>query len=111
MVMRLVRGLAALLLVMLCGCASSKTISRHDLATDTALAASLASESKLFVALRLQELTTENYNHEHPKYLEDKASELLKELAGKSPDGDVATQYQQLRQALSELSVRLQSLH
>jgi hypothetical protein len=109
--MRVVHCLILCGLVGLSGCGSSKTISRHDLATDAALAASLASESKLFIELRLQSRTTDNYNHEHADYLEDQASDLLKELTGKFPEGDAAAACQQLRSAVSELSLQLQTLH
>src|SRR5947209_1323723 len=109
--MRVVRCLLLCGLVGLSGCTSSKTISRHDLATDAALAASLASESKLFVELRLQRRTSADYNHEHADYLEDQASDLLKELTGKSTDADASAAYQQLCSAVGDLSLRLQTLH
>jgi hypothetical protein len=108
--MQVARTSLACLLLLLVGCNSSKEISRHDLAVDAGAAASLASESKLFIELRLQSKTTEKYQREHPKYLQEKAADLLKEVGDKAPPSDLYSPYQQLQTAVTDLSKQLQTL-
>jgi hypothetical protein len=108
--MQVARAWLACLLFLIAGCNSSKEISRHDLAVDAGAAASLASESKLFIELRLQGKTTEKYQREHPKYLQEKAADLLKELGDKTAPSDLSSQYLQLQAAATDLSRQLQTL-
>jgi hypothetical protein len=103
-------GVVLISLLVVSGCSGSHSIERRDLKSEVRNLQSVAEEVELYLSLVDAGAISSAFEHNHPRYLQEQLEDAREQLEGKSPDFEVADQYQLCRAYLAALTVETRHL-
>jgi hypothetical protein len=89
------------------GCSGQHTLNEDELKSTATEIISIASEGELFAAAAAEHHAPAKYVEGHPKYLRKEADEIAQELGQGRPEPNAKPQFDQLLDAVAQLSETL----
>jgi hypothetical protein len=96
--------------MLLSGCTGQRTFNHDKLKSTATEVISIAAEAELLAAAAIQHYAPTKYVAGHPEYLRKEAQGIAKELAQGHAELDAITQFNQLRETVTQLIKTLDGL-